>query len=309
MKTAGTARRTALSNFLRSRRARLTPEDVGMAPGLRRRTPGLRREELAVLAGVGVTWYTWLEQGRAINPSPEVLASLARTLRLDQAETEYLFRLAGSHALPAEGPVPERVPGALLRLLQAQSPSPAFLVDSDWDVRAWNPQADALFEFSGRPAGECNLGWVVFANHAHRARTVDWERHARRTLAQLRAAYGERGGDGSPGARRLAALIARLRAGFPEADRWLDEHQVQERSGTEKDLVHEVLGPLRIDQLVLRAQGEPQLELVVFAPRDEETAERLRRLVPDGEPASDGEQVADRKSGAVREPVYGPAEG
>ncbi|MFD0257022.1 helix-turn-helix transcriptional regulator [Kitasatospora indigofera] len=293
MKTAGTARRTALSNFLRSRRARLTPEDVGMAPGLRRRTPGLRREELAVLAGVGVTWYTWLEQGRAINPSPEVLASLARTLRLDQAETEYLFRLAGSHALPAEGPVPERVPGALLRLLDAQSPSPAFLIDAGWDVRAWNPQADALFEFSRWPAGECNLGWVVFANHAHRARTVDWERHARRTLAQLRAAYGERGGDGSPGAQRLAAVIARLRAGFPEADRWLDEHQVQERSGTEKDLEHEVLGLLRIDQLVLRAQGEPQLELVVLAPRDEETAERLRRLAPGGQRRPDRGSATD----------------
>ncbi|MFC8453260.1 helix-turn-helix transcriptional regulator [Kitasatospora sp. NPDC057223] len=279
MTTVGT-RRTALSNFLRSRRAGLTPEDVGMAPGLRRRTPGLRREELAVLAGVGVTWYTWLEQGRAINPSPEVLASLARTLRLDHAETEYLFRLAGSHPRAEQGAVPERVPGALLRLMHAQSPSPAFLIDADWDIRAWNPQAEALFEFSRWSAQECNLAWVVFANETHRARAVDWERHARRILAQLRAAYGERGGDDSPGARRLAELIARLRAGFPEAARWLDEHQAQERSGTEKELVHEVLGLLRIDQLVLLASGEPQLELVVLAPRDGETAERLGRLVP-----------------------------
>ena len=280
MTTVGT-RRTALSNFLRSRRAGLTPEDVGMAPGLRRRTPGLRREELAVLAGVGVTWYTWLEQGRAINPSPEVLASLARTLRLDQAETEYLFRLAGSHPPSEQGPVPELVPGALLRLMHAQAPAPAFLIDAGWDIRAWNPPAEALFEFSRWSAAECNLAWVAFANDTHRARTVDWERHARRVLAQLRAAYGERGGDDSPGARRLAALIARLRAGFPEADRWLDEHQVQERSGTEKDLEHEVLGLLRIDQLVLLAPGEPQLELVVMAPRDEETAQRLGRLVPE----------------------------
>ncbi len=279
--TATATRRTALSNFLRSRRARLSPEDVGMAPGLRRRTPGLRREELAVLAGVGVTWYTWLEQGRAINPSPEVLSSLARTLRLDQAETEYLFRLAGNHPQPAERAVPEQVPDALLRLMRSQSPSPAFLVDTVWDVRAWNPQAEALFEFSRWSARERNLAWVMFANRKHRARTVEWERHARRILAQLRAAYGERGGDDSPGARELAALIARLRAGFPEAARWLDEHQVQERSGNEKDIEHEELGLLRIDQVVLLAQAAPRLELVVLAPRDEDTAGRLRHLAPE----------------------------
>ncbi|WP_371482358.1 helix-turn-helix transcriptional regulator [Kitasatospora sp. NBC_00315] len=278
--TATATRRTALSNFLRSRRARLTPEDVGMAPGLRRRTPGLRREELAVLAGVGVTWYTWLEQGRAINPSPEVLTSLARTLRLDRAETEYLFRLAGSHPQPVERAVTERVPDALLRLMHSQSPSPAFLIDSAWDIRAWNPQAEALFDFARWSEQDRNLAWVVFANQKHRARTVDWEQHARRMLAQLRAAYGERGGDDSPGARRLASLIVRLRAGFPEASRWLDEHQVQQRSGTEKDLEHEELGLLRIDQAVLLAQAEPRLELVVFAPRDEATARRFHRLAP-----------------------------
>ncbi|MEV8093839.1 helix-turn-helix transcriptional regulator [Kitasatospora sp. NPDC085879] len=278
-------RRQALSNFLRTRRAALTPADVGMAPGVRRRTPGLRREEVAILAGVGVTWYTWLEQGREINPSPEVLASLARTLRLDAAESAYLFRLAG--AAPQPGGYAEEpsagVPAALRRLLDAQAPAPAFLTDADWDVRAWNTPAEAMFEFAGMAPEDRNLAWMVFADRRIRERTVDWERHARRTLAELRAAYGERGGAGSPRARQLAAVIARLRASFPEADRWLDEHRVSERAGTEKVVQHETVGLLRLDQVVLSAPGG--LQLVVVAPRDEETGERLRRLVPDSSPA------------------------
>ncbi|GAA2748611.1 MULTISPECIES: helix-turn-helix transcriptional regulator [Kitasatospora] len=273
-------RRRALSSFLRARRAGVTPEQVGLAPGVRRRTPGLRREELALLAGVGVTWYTWLEQGREINPSPEVLTSLARTLRLDRAETDYLFRLAGCPPRAEEPEPGRRVPAALVRLVQAQAPSPAFLIDADWDIRTWNAPAEALLEFSRWAPGERNLGWVVFANEKNRRRTVDWERHARRTLAELRAAYGERGGDSSPAAQRLAALIHRLRASFPEADRWLDEHRVREKAGTEKELEHETVGLLRIDQVVLRAPGG--FQLVVFAPRDTDTAERLRALVPEG---------------------------
>ncbi|GAA1088071.1 helix-turn-helix transcriptional regulator [Kitasatospora arboriphila] len=276
----GDVRRQALSNFLRTRRASLTPADVGIAPGVRRRTPGLRREELALLAGVGVTWYTWLEQGRDINPSPEVLASLARTLRLDAAETAYLFRLAGAgpHPVDARGAGGADVPEALLRLVDAQDPAPAFLMDADWDIRAWNAAADAMFGFSGMPPEDRNLAWTVFADDRIRRRTVDWEQHARRTLAELRAAYGERGGSGSPASRRLTEVIGRLRASFPEADRWLDEHRVSEKTGCEKEVRHEAVGVLRLDQVVLRAPGG--LQLVVAAPRDEETRERLRRLVP-----------------------------
>ncbi|GAA3018888.1 helix-turn-helix transcriptional regulator [Kitasatospora albolonga] len=260
-------RRSELSDFLRTRRARLTPEQVGLAPGVRRRTPGLRREELALLAGVGVTWYTWLEQGRRINPSAEVLGSLARTLRLDRAETDYLFRLA-SDPSAAQDPAPAELPGPLARLTTAQSPAPAFLMDADWQVRAWNPEADALFAFSRHAPADRNLAWLAFAHRPNRDRTVDWEQHARRLIAQLRAAAGDR--------PALAATLERLRAHFPEAGRWLDEHQISERSGTAKDLAHETLGLLRIDQLVLQAPDG--FQLVVFSPRDQETTERLRGL-------------------------------
>ncbi|MFJ8042671.1 helix-turn-helix domain-containing protein [Kitasatospora sp. NPDC096147] len=261
-------RRTELSDFLRTRRARITPEQVGLAPGVRRRTPGLRREELALLAGVGVTWYTWLEQGRRINPSPEVLGSLARTLRLDRAETDYLFRLAADPTVAAQDPAPDRLPAALTRLTTAQSPAPAFLMDADWAVRAWNTEADALFDFSRQAPADRNLAWLAFAHRPNRERTVDWEQHARRLLAQLRAAAGDR--------PALAATLTRLRDAFPEARRWLEEHQVSERTGTAKDLAHETAGLLRIDQLVLQAPDG--FQLVVFSPRDEPTTARLRLL-------------------------------
>ncbi|MEU3564531.1 helix-turn-helix transcriptional regulator [Kitasatospora sp. NPDC006786] len=277
-------RRSALSSFLRSRRARLTPQEVGLAPGVRRRTPGLRREELALLAGVGVTWYTWLEQGRDIHPSPEVLASLARTLRLDRAETAYLFRLAGGHPLDGEVAAPGDVPAPLLRLMRAQWPAPSFVMDANWDIRAWNPGADALFGLTGRPPQECNLAWVVFGNPVHRARVEHWEEHARRFLAQLRSAYAERGGEATAVGRRLARMIRQVRGEYPEADRWLDEHQVAERSGTEKVIRHERVGVLRIDQhVLLAAEG---LQLIVMSPRDAGTEERLRTLAPAPETAT-----------------------
>jgi transcriptional regulator with XRE-family HTH domain len=279
-------RRDALADFLRTRRARLTPADVGMAPGVRRRTPGLRREEIAVLAGVGVTWYTWLEQGREINPSPEVLRSLARTLRLEPAESDYLFRLAGNQPAPPVLSAPPELPAALVRLVQAQSPAPAFLMDADWTVRAWNPEAEALFDFSVWELEDRNLAWVAFAHRPGRARTVDWERHGRRVLAHLRSAYAEHGGEATAGGRRMAALLERLREHFPEAAAWLDDHEVQDRKGADKDLEHERLGPLRFDQIVLRAPDG--LQLVVLSPRDLATADRLPLLTATGDAAAPG---------------------
>jgi PAS domain-containing protein len=205
-----------------------------------------------------------------------VLGSLARTLRLDAAETDYLFRLAGNQPTPHPAPASPDIAPVLVRLVQAQSPAPAFLMDADWAVRAWNPEAEALFDFSAWEPEDRNLAWVAFAHRPGRARTVDWERHGRRLLAHLRASYAERGGDATAGGRRLAALLDRLRAHFPEAAAWLDEHEVQDRTGHAKDLEHERLGALRFDQIALRAPDG--LQLVVLSPRDLETADRLPLL-------------------------------
>src|SRR5579872_1919297 len=142
---ADTVRRHSLGEFLRSRRARLSPGAVGLPEGVRRRTPGLRREEVAQLAGVGATWYTWLEQGREVRPSVEVLGALARALRLDPAERQHLFTLAG-RPLPETRTVgPEHVGEPLKRMLASLTMQPAYVLGRRWDILAWNPAAAALF--------------------------------------------------------------------------------------------------------------------------------------------------------------------
>src|SRR5689334_15098803 len=142
--TYSKARRDELAAFLRARRARVGPEAVGLPPGPRRRTPGLRREELAQLAGVGVTWYTWLEQGRPINASVQVLSAVARALRLDPAERDHLFRLAGTPAPPADpaAPVLDRTCQVILDGLD---PMPAVISNGRFDVLLHNAAYDALF--------------------------------------------------------------------------------------------------------------------------------------------------------------------
>jgi transcriptional regulator with XRE-family HTH domain len=146
-------RRGELAAFLRARRSRISPTDVGLPPGSRRRTPGLRREEVAQLAGIGVTWYTWLEQGRPIRASVQVLDAVARTLRLDQAEIEHLYRLADVPGAPVEAPVAE-VPPALHEILRSLEPLPAMLLNARFDKLASNQAQQHLFYSGTRcPAG------------------------------------------------------------------------------------------------------------------------------------------------------------
>src|SRR5579875_816323 len=137
-------RRAELGQFLRARRARLAPGDFGMPPGARRRTPGLRREEVALLAGVGVTWYTWLEQGRQINASTQVLDAVARTLRLDRAERWHLYRLAEAMPLRAQGDG-KTVPGTIQEIVRSLDPLPATLINSRFDILVNNDAAEELF--------------------------------------------------------------------------------------------------------------------------------------------------------------------
>jgi len=268
-------RRTALASFLRGRRARLRPEDVGLAPGLRRRTPGLRREEVAVLSNVGTTWYTWLEQGRDINPSPEILTALAGALRLDEAGTEYLFRLAGQVPPPRSGHSDKGLPERLLRLMHAQHPAPTVIFDEALDIVAWNAAAEALYRYSEFEPQDRNGVWMFFAGERYRRETVDWERHARRLLGELREAFAR---DPLP---RIGRSLDRLRAAFPEAATWLDEHEVAHRgAGVDVQVRHPEAGELHMEQIVLHAAEASGLQLVVKLPKaGTETAARLERLI------------------------------
>ena len=167
-------RRADLAEFLRAKRSVIAPGDVGLAPGQRRRTAGLRREEVAQLAGVSVSWYTWLEQGRPINASKDVLDALARALRLDPVERDHLLALAASDRRAGTITQPT-VPESLHRLLGALEPNPSYVLGPTWDFLAWNDAYVRLFPvITTLSPAERNLVWIVFADPTARALIVDW---------------------------------------------------------------------------------------------------------------------------------------
>ncbi len=181
--------RSELAGFLRAHRERLTPADVGLPSGKRRRTPGLRREELAALAGVGLTWYTWLEQGREIGVSAAFLDSLARVLKLDAAERRHLFLLA--QARPPTEPAKTWcvIPPPVRRLMHDLVPHAAYVLNLRWDILGFNAAADTLFGFGQHTLARRNLLWLMFTDPLLRERFADWETCAAEMLAGFRRDY------------------------------------------------------------------------------------------------------------------------
>jgi len=276
----GTTRREdELAEFLRSRRARLSPADVGLPPGVRRRTPGLRREEVAELAGIGTTWYTWLEQGRDIRASADVLDNLARALRLTPDERAHLFRVARGQPPPRALAPREEAPPSLRRLLATLGAAPAYITGRRWDLLAWNAAAAAVFgDFGALSEGERNLVRFMFTDGELRRRFVDWEGTARRVLALFRADRGRYADD-----PWFAEVIDDLRRVSPEFGRWWPLHDVRERAAERKEIEHPAIGRLVLEPTTLQLVGSPDLKLVVYAPLPEEdTARKLQRLVGRG---------------------------
>src|SRR5215831_12861366 len=188
-------RRQALADFLRKRRACLAPSEVGLPPGVRRRTPGLRREEVAQLASIGASWYVWLEQGRDVRPSGQVLESLALALRLTPNERRHLFLLAGQPPPPSGSPSEERLRPALQQMVDALDPTPASVLGSRWDYLAWNKAADALFSVPDASSPYArNLIWQMFTSPTRRESPY-WEAIARAMLAEFRATSARYPGD------------------------------------------------------------------------------------------------------------------
>ncbi|HEX7090114.1 MAG TPA: helix-turn-helix transcriptional regulator [Longimicrobiales bacterium] len=264
-----------LADFLRVHRARIKPEDAGFARGRRRRTPGLRREEVAHLAGVSVTWYTWLEQARPIRVSEETLESLARALRLTRAERAHLF-LLGLGRLPVDpARPPEAVPAALRRLVDAIGLVPAFATGPLWELLAWNPVAAAVFGLDALEPADRNMLWYMFAHPEARRRVVHWEGNAQRVLAQFRAETARRVGD-----RRMTSLVERLRGASPEFAAWWPRHDVLGRPECRKEILHPVVGRLVFEHNALLPNDAPECRVIFYTPLDEEdTPEKLARLM------------------------------
>ncbi|WP_445399197.1 helix-turn-helix transcriptional regulator [Streptomyces sp. LE64] len=247
-------RRAQLRDFLRTRRARLTPEDVGLPPGERRRTPGLRREEVAILAGVGVSWYTWLEQGRDINASAEVLDAVARTLRLSGPERVHLYLLAGLNP-PAAGPVRTEVTPQLQGLIDAWAPRPAILRDRHWNLVVVNDSAREVF---GYDTTDHNCLFTFFTNRRYRSAHTDWERIAPEVVAAFRADCARH-----PGDPEFGRIVDELNASSAEFAALWARHDVAEVTQAVKAIHHPELGRMVFDTTVLALAEWPghRLEL------------------------------------------------
>ncbi|MBX6356720.1 MAG: helix-turn-helix domain-containing protein [Micromonosporaceae bacterium] len=267
--------RRQLAEFLRGRRSRVQPGDVGLSAGLRRRTPGLRREEVARLAGISVDYYTRLEQARGPRPSRQVLGALARALRLAEDERKHLYHLAGEVPGPVGGPSRD-VPVGILRLLDRLDDTPAFVLDAKYDVLAWNHMAVALLgDFAAIPEPDRNLVWQVFCG----PRRVDLypgpdaDAFAEECVANLRAAAARYPDD--PGIRRL---LQRLRATSPEFVRRWERHWVCVRRDSTKRLHHPVVGELELECDLLDIPDRDQRLVIYTAAPGSRSAEALRLL-------------------------------
>nr|WP_277922361.1 helix-turn-helix transcriptional regulator [Streptomyces sp. Root264] len=268
-------RRPELSAFLRSRRARVTPGDVGMPPGLRRRTPGLRREEVAQLSGVGVTWYTWLEQGRPINASAQVLDAVARTLRLDPPEREHLYHLAEVPFTATPEALVQSVGPEIQGIIDALAPRPAVVYNSRYDILAANPVYRDLFitPVEACAPGPDNALWRLFTVREEDCPLMFRDKELPVIVATLRAAYGLHAGEPA-----WEDFIRAMSEASPLFARLWETGDVAEPGRRVKVFRHAAVGELRMTSTSLTINGMPECRIVVYTPDDEETERRAALL-------------------------------
>ncbi|MER5864581.1 helix-turn-helix transcriptional regulator [Kitasatospora sp. NPDC002040] len=284
-RTAADRRRPELAAFLRACRGRITPKAVGLPPGPRRRTPGLRREELAQLAGVGVTWYTWLEQGRPINASEQVLEAVARALRLDGTEREHLFRLAGINAVRAADPAAAALDPGTHLILDQLNPLPAAVCNGRYDLLAHNTAYDTLFPGATRPrtpGGRRNSMWCAFTVPPCCNPFLNRDTELPRMVGVLRGAYGRHLGEPA-----WEEYIRDLAAASPEFRELWARQEVAPPRNSLKVFRHAAVGDLRFRASYLTMPSTPEAYLVVYTPERPEDRTALEWLAahPDTPPA------------------------
>lgn len=263
------ARRQELADFLRHRRASVSPQEVGFPTGVGRRAAGLRREEVAAVSGVGLSWYTWLEQARRVNPSSEVIEALALALRLTDDEHDHLRALAGLTARRRAGA--SDIPPFAQPLVDSLLPAPAYVSTDRWDVLAWNRAETLLLpELEHVDAEGRNVALLLFTAPSARQTLPLWRDEARRVVAQLRAQTASRPGDAVD-----ALLVERLQAAGPDFDELWHERDVARFSSHERLVLHPSLGALRFWHQRLDFTDDPRIRLTVYLPATRETRERL----------------------------------
>jgi transcriptional regulator with XRE-family HTH domain len=272
-----------LGNYLRDRRIRLDPAAFGFPVG-RRRTPGLRREEVAQRSNISPTWYTWLEQGRGGAPSADVLNRISAALMLTDVEREHLFLLGLGRPPEVRYKASEGVTPRLQRVLDALEVSPALLKTATWDIVAWNRAATAvLIDYGALPPGQRNILRMMFGNPHVRAAQHDWHNLARFAVGAFRADAARAGAVSEVG--QLVDELCRLSPEFEAL--WRENDVVGVHGEAVKQLRHPVLGPIALEYSAFAVDGRPDLSMVVYNPATSADADLIRSLVtPQSEPAS-----------------------
>src|SRR5712664_3601535 len=272
------ANQNVLGTYLKDRRGKLDPAALGF-PLKRRRTPGLRREEVAHRANVSATWYTWLEQGRGGAPSADVVDRIARALMLTDVEREHLFLLALGRPPEVLYHAAEGVTPRLQRVLDSLEISPAYLKTSTWDVVAWNRAAAAvLVDYGTLDPKQRNLLRLLFLDPHIRVKQPDWQSVARFVVGAFRA-DAARAGAGAGAAKNVAALVDELSRESPEfAALWRD-HDVRDTYEGPKRVRHPKAGVIALEYSTFAVAGRPDLSLVIYNPATPADAEKIRSLV------------------------------
>lgn len=252
--------RQELADFLRMKREKLSPQAVGLPSGTRRRTPGLRREEVAALAGVGLTWYTWLEQGREINASVEFLEDLARVLKLDATERYHLFLLAHQRPPVVAGHQWCQVTPLIRRLLDDLTLRPAYVMNLSWDIIAWNPAADRLFSLAERQPEQRNMLWMLFADPELNQRLIGWLEQAPQILASFRRDYAR-----APQDATMLQRVQALSDVSPQFRQLWQQHDIHGRCQGQRTFLVAGAGEVTFEHASFIVDEDNHLRLVMYS--------------------------------------------
>ena len=252
--------RQELADFLRMKREKLSPQAVGLPSGTRRRTPGLRREEVAALAGVGLTWYTWLEQGREINASVEFLEDLARVLKLDATERYHLFLLAHQRPPVVAGHQWCQVTPLIRRLLDDLTLRPAYVMNLSWDIIAWNSAADRLFTITERQPEQRNMLWMLFADPELNQRLMGWLEQAPQILASFRRDYAR-----APQDATMLQRVQALSDVSPQFRQLWQQHDIHGRCQGQRTFLVAGAGEVTFEHASFIVDEDNHLRLVMYS--------------------------------------------
>ncbi|MFD1888540.1 helix-turn-helix transcriptional regulator [Paenibacillus wenxiniae] len=265
-----------LGDFLKRKRNSLSPEQLGIMDKRTRRVAGLRREEVADLANISIDWYVRLEQGRAVHPSPEVLASLAHALQLNMQEQQYLFSLA-QHRWPETVPMLDGVSERMQRFLDVQLPHPAYVMDYYWTIIAWNRAASVVFgNYNKMSPLERNSIWRAFTDPSMKDLLEDWESHAKLRVSQLRMRLGQCPND--PNGLRLVEQL--IEQSYEFKNWWLQGNVSGTPEGS-KRIFHPLVGEIRLDYLSFQCEDVPQASITIHMLTGSTSKQKVERLLND----------------------------